>query len=97
MQKALRNEIEHATLRTKPLRRFRFYHRDPHARGPVKYKVDKESVTIFVDRLMITAMHYPCNYGYVPHTIFDVFDSVEVLVTTPVPLNTGMVVRCHTL
>jgi len=42
-------------------------------------------------------MHYPCNYGYVPHTIFDVFDSVEVLVTTPVPLNTGMVVRCHTL
>ena len=36
---------------------------------PVKYEVDKESGAIFVDRFMGTAMHYPCNYGYIPHTI----------------------------
>ena len=36
---------------------------------PVKYEVDKESGAIFVDRFMSTSMHYPCNYGYIPHTI----------------------------
>jgi len=33
---------------------------------PIKYEVDKESGAIFVDRFMGTAMHYPCNYGYIP-------------------------------
>ena len=36
---------------------------------PVKYEVDKESGAIFVDRFMGTAMHYPCNYGYINNTI----------------------------
>jgi hypothetical protein len=55
---------------------------------PVKYEVDKESGAIFVDRFMNTAMHYPCNYGYIPHTLSDDGDPVDVLVITPVPLNT---------
>ena len=33
---------------------------------PIKYEVDKETGAMFVDRFMSTAMHYPCNYGYVP-------------------------------
>ena len=41
----------------------------PAHADPVKYEVDKESGAIFVDRFMGTAMHYPCNYGYIPHTI----------------------------
>ncbi len=64
---------------------------------PVKYEVDKESGAIFVDRFMSTAMHYPCNYGYIPHTLSDDGDPVDVLVVTPIPLQTGVVVRCRPL
>jgi inorganic pyrophosphatase len=64
---------------------------------PVKYEVDKESGAIFVDRFMNTAMHYPCNYGYIPHTLCGDGDPVDVLVITPVPLQTGVVVRCRPL
>ena len=64
---------------------------------PVKYEVDKESGAIFVDRFMNTAMHYPCNYGYIPHTLSDDGDPVDVLVITPVPLHMGVVVRCRPL
>lgn len=62
---------------------------------PVKYEVDKETGSMFVDRFMNTAMHYPCNYGYIPHTLSDDGDPVDVLVITPVPLLTGVVVRCR--
>lgn len=50
----------------------------PMNADPIKYEVDKESGAIFVDRFMGTAMHYPCNYGYVPHTIADDGDPVRV-------------------
>ena len=43
----------------------------PANSDPVKYEVDKETGAMFVDRFMSTAMHYPCNYGYVPHTLSD--------------------------
>ncbi|MDP3123294.1 MAG: inorganic diphosphatase [Thiobacillus sp.] len=62
---------------------------------PVKYEVDKESGALFVDRFMGTAMHYPCNYGYIPHTLSEDGDPVDVLVITPIPLITGVVVRCR--
>ena len=64
---------------------------------PIKYEVDKESGAIFVDRFMGTAMHYPCNYGYVPNTIADDGDPCDVLVITPFPLIPGVVVRCRAL
>jgi len=41
----------------------------PMNAGPVKYEHDKETGAVFVDRFMSTAMHYPCNYGYVPCTL----------------------------
>ncbi|MES2352951.1 MAG: inorganic diphosphatase [Pseudomonadota bacterium] len=62
---------------------------------PIKYELDKETGAMFVDRFMSTAMHYPCNYGYIPHTISDDGDPVDVLVITPVPLISGVVVRCR--
>jgi inorganic pyrophosphatase len=62
---------------------------------PVKYEVDKETGAMFVDRFMSTAMHYPCNYGYIPHTLSDDGDPVDVLVATPYPLISGSVVRCR--
>ncbi len=65
--------------------------------APIKYEVDKDSGAIFVDRFMSTAMHYPCNYGYIPQTLSDDGDPVDVLVLTPFPLIPGVVVRCRTL
>jgi inorganic pyrophosphatase len=65
--------------------------------APVKYEVDKESGAIFVDRFMSTAMHYPCNYGYIPQTLSDDGDPVDVLVVTPIPLFPGVVIRCRTI
>jgi inorganic pyrophosphatase len=62
---------------------------------PIKYEVDKETGAVFVDRFMSTAMHYPCNYGYIPQTLSDDGDPCDVLVLSPVPLITGVVVRCR--
>ncbi|MBD8564935.1 inorganic diphosphatase [Oxalobacteraceae sp. CFBP 8763] len=69
----------------------------PMNSDPVKYEVDKDTGAIFVDRFMGTAMHYPCNYGYVPQTIADDGDPCDVLVITPFPLPPGVVVRCRAL
>ncbi len=62
---------------------------------PIKSEVNKESGVLFVDRFMSTAMHYPCNYGYVPHTLSGDGDPVDVLVVSPIPLKLGTVVRCR--
>lgn len=67
----------------------------PSHSDPVKYEVDKETGAMFVDRFMGTAMHYPCNYGYVPHTLSDDGDPVDVLVITPIPVISGSVIRCR--
>ncbi|RFA31450.1 inorganic pyrophosphatase [Alkalilimnicola ehrlichii] len=62
---------------------------------PIKYEVDKDTGTMMVDRFMATAMHYPCNYGYIPHTLCEDGDPADVLVITPVPVITGSVIRCR--
>jgi inorganic pyrophosphatase len=67
----------------------------PMNADPIKYEVDKETGALFVDRFMMTAMHYPANYGYIPHTISDDGDPVDVLVHTPFPLIPGVVVPCR--
>ncbi len=67
----------------------------PMNADPIKYEVDKKTGALFVDRFMMTSMHYPCNYGYVPRTIADDGDPVDVLVVTPVPVTVGAVIRCR--
>jgi len=67
----------------------------PLRSDPVKYEVDKATGAVFVDRFMVTAMHYPCNYGYVPHTLSEDGDPADVLVVTPYPLISGSVIRCR--
>ena len=69
----------------------------PMNADPIKYEVDKQSGALFVDRFMTTAMHYPCNYGYVPQTLADDGDPVDVLVITPYALTPGVVVTCRPL
>ena len=65
----------------------------PAHADPVKYEVDKDSGAMFVDRFMATCMHYPTNYGYVPNTLSDDGDPVDVLVITPFPLLSGSVIK----
>jgi inorganic pyrophosphatase len=69
----------------------------PMNADPIKYEVDKKTGALFVDRFMMTAMHYPCNYGYIPHTLAPDGDPVDVLVVTPFAVTTGAVIRCRAL
>ena len=62
---------------------------------PVKYEFDKESGAIFVDRFLHTAMRYPCNYGFVPHTLSEDGDPIDILVASPVEFLSGCIVRCR--
>ena len=63
--------------------------------GPVKYEVDKDSGMLMVDRFMNVAMHYPANYGYIPNTLSEDGDPLDVLVVTPYPVAPGSVIRCR--
>ncbi len=67
----------------------------PSHSEPVKYEVDKTTGAMFVDRFMSTAMYYPCDYGYVPHTLSEDGDPVDVLVVSPFALISGSVIRCR--
>lgn len=67
----------------------------PAHSDPVKYELDKDTGAMFVDRFMNTAMHYPCNYGYIPHTLSKDGDPVDVMVATTYPLIPGSVVECR--
>ncbi|MCG5499935.1 inorganic diphosphatase [Ectothiorhodospira lacustris] len=67
----------------------------PAYASPVKYEVDKDSGALLVDRFMASPMFYPCNYGFVPHTLSDDGDPVDVLVMTPFPVVSGSVIRCR--
>ena len=50
--------------------------------GPVKYEFNKEMDAIFVDRFMESTMEYPCNYGFVPHTLSGDGDPLDILIHT---------------
>ena len=65
----------------------------PKDAEPVKYEVDKASGAIFVDRILSTPMRYPCNYGYVPHTLCGDGDPADVVVLMPLALIPGSVIR----
>lgn len=67
----------------------------PQHADPIKYELDKASGAIFVDRFMHTAMHYPCNYGFVPNTLSEDGDPVDVLVVSNFPLIPGCVINCR--
>lgn len=64
----------------------------PQGSDPVKYELDKDSGALFVDRFLHTAMFYPANYGFIPHTLSDDGDPADVLVVSPVGMMPGAVV-----
>ncbi len=67
----------------------------PAGADPIKYEMDKDSGAIFVDRFIHTAMHYPCNYGFIPHTLSDDGDPTDVLVVCEQKLVPGSVVAAR--
>lgn len=69
----------------------------PANSSPIKYEVDKDNGVMFVDRFLSTAMFYPCNYGYIPRTLSEDGDPIDVLVVTPVPLAIGSAIRVRPL
>ena len=62
---------------------------------PIKYEMDKEAGTVFVDRFLYTPMHYPGNYGFVPHTLSEDGDPIDVLVANTRALIPGCVISCR--
>jgi inorganic pyrophosphatase len=60
---------------------------------PIKYEMDKEAGTLYVDRFLYTAMRYPGNYGFVPHTLSDDGDPIDVLVSNTRPIVPGAVIN----
>ena len=67
----------------------------PTGGEPIKYEMDKDAGTMFVDRFLYTPMRYPGNYGFIPHTLSDDGDPIDVLVPTQRPIMPGAVMACR--
>ncbi|QIL91688.1 inorganic diphosphatase [Microbulbifer sp. SH-1] len=65
----------------------------PANHAPIKYEIDKDADAVFVDRFVATPMFYPANYGYVPQTLSEDGDPLDVLVVAPYPVMVGSVIR----
>lgn len=66
-----------------------------NSNNPIKYEMNKKIGIMFVDRFILTPMFYPCNYGYINHTLSLDGDPVDVLVPTPYPIQPGCVIHCQ--
>ena len=62
---------------------------------PIKYELDKASGALIVDRFLYTPMRYPGNYGFVPHTLSDDGDPIDVLVANSRAVVPGAVMNCR--
>jgi inorganic pyrophosphatase len=65
----------------------------PQGGEPVKYEMDKASGALFVDRFLYTAMRYPGNYGFIPQTLADDGDPIDVIVVGPTPVVPLSIIR----
>src|SRR5690606_36305099 len=67
----------------------------PANHAPIKYEIDHDTDCLMVDRFMATPMFYPASYGFIPHTLADDGDPLDVLVVTPYPVAPGSVIRAR--
>ncbi|MEM9741988.1 MAG: inorganic diphosphatase [Pseudomonadota bacterium] len=63
----------------------------PLRSDPIKYEFEKDSGAIFVDRFLYTTMFYPCNYGFIPHTLAEDGDPMDCMVVGRMPVQPGAV------
>ena len=62
---------------------------------PIKYEMDKDAGALVVDRFLYTAMRYPGNYGFIPHTLSDDGDPCDVVVANTRAIIPGAVMNCR--
>jgi inorganic pyrophosphatase len=88
-------DLSHISIGRDPPRDVHAVIEIPIGSVPVKYEIDKQSGALFVDRFLHTAMFYPGNYGFIPHTLSADGDPCDVLVVSQVPVVPGAVIRCR--
>ncbi len=64
---------------------------------PIKYELDKEAGTLVVDRFLYTSMRYPGNYGFIPHTLSDDGDPMDVVVVNTRAIIPGAIINCRVI
>lgn len=64
---------------------------------PIKYEMDKASGALMVDRYLSTSMRYPGNYGFIPHTLSDDGDPIDVLVASTRAIAPGAILNCRVI
>jgi inorganic pyrophosphatase len=64
---------------------------------PIKYELDKEAGTLVVDRFLYTSMRYPGNYGFIPHTLSDDGDPMDVVVVNTRAIVPGAIINCRVI
>ncbi len=67
----------------------------PLRSDPIKYEFDKKSGAVVVDRFLYTTMFYPCNYGFVPHTLANDGDPIDVMVVGRMPVQPGALIAAR--
>lgn len=87
--------IEHIPIGTNPPDDVNVIIEVPVGGEPIKYELDKSSGTLFVDRFLYTPMRYPGNYGFIPHTLSEDGDAIDVLVCNTRVIVPGAVINCR--
>ena len=85
--------IEHISVGADPPNEVNVIVEVPVGGEPIKYEMDKAAGTLVVDRFLYTPMRYPGNYGFVPHTLSDDGDPIDVLVANTRPILPGAVMN----
>ncbi|MBZ8131885.1 inorganic diphosphatase [Afifella sp. IM 167] len=88
-------DLSHIPVGTNPPRDLNAVIEIPYGGVPVKYELDKKSGALMVDRFLHTAMFYPGNYGFIPHTLSPDGDPCDILVVSQVPVVAGAIIRCR--
>jgi inorganic pyrophosphatase len=88
-------DLRHVTAGPNPPKDIHAVIEIPLGGVPVKYEIDKVSGALYVDRFLHTAMFYPGNYGFIPNTLSEDGDPVDVLVVSQVPVVPGAIIRCR--
>ncbi len=88
-------EMKHIPIGNNPPQDINVIIEVPLGGEPIKYELDKASGAMFVDRFLYTSMRYPCNYGFIPHTLSNDGDPTDVMVVGNRALVPGAVVRAR--
>lgn len=84
--------LEHVSIGRNPPKEVNVIVEVPVHGEPIKYEMDKKSGALVVDRFLYTSMRYPGNYGFIPHTLSDDGDPIDVLIANQRGIVPGAIV-----